>query len=121
MWYKILAGVLFLGVIAFTAVNTLLLDRYVGEVTEAVEGLDPSADNAGERADQIYQSFKKRATYMSLTVSHDDITDIEDCFVEMIGYISVGDTDGARVTKSRLLRSLEHLWRLSGLNWDSII
>ena len=50
-----------------------------------------------------------------------NMTSIEDCFVEMIGYISVNDIDNATVVKYRLKRSLEHLRRLSGFNIDAII
>ena len=41
--------------------------------------------------------------------------------MEMIGYLSVNDTDNARVTKNRLISYLEHLRRLSGFNIDAVI
>ena len=39
----------------------------------------------------------------------------------MIGYLSVKDTEGAEMTKSRLIDALLHLRRLSGVNISSIL
>ena len=58
---------------------------------------------------------------MGMTVSHEDLTAIETGFSEMIGYLSVGDRNGAEVTKSRLLDALGHLRRLTGINIESVI
>ena len=69
----------------------------------------------------LYDEFKKKETFISLTVNHEDLTRIEESFSEIIGYLSVGNADDAMVIKNRLLDSLEHLRRLSGFNIDSII
>ena len=63
----------------------------------------------------------KRQTYLSLTVSHDDLSDIEDIIAELRGAAEVGDKDGVRIAKSRLGSALSHLRRLSGVNLDSIL
>ena len=41
--------------------------------------------------------------------------------IRILGELEVGDTDGASITKSRLIGALKHLWRLSKINIDSII
>lgn len=116
---KIFSVALLIGVLAFVTINTVILSKEIEEITDRVAALEPSGYSEG--AMLIYDEFKSRSKYMSLTVSHEDLRDIEDRFVEMIGYISVGDEDNARVTKDRLTRSLEHLRRLSGFNIDAII
>ena len=68
-----------------------------------------------------YRTTYEKELFISLTVNHEDLTNIEEGFAEMIGCLSVGDTAGAQITKSRLIDSLEHLGRLSGFNFDAII
>ena len=53
-------------------------------------------------------------------MSHNDLTDIESFFSEMIGYLSVSDMEGAEMAKNRLIDALAHLRRLSGVNMSSI-
>lgn len=121
MKQKILAVVLCISVIAFVSMNTVILNRQIEATMSDVNGLSLDGDNAEAKARAIYEDYMKKEKYMSLTVSHDDLTSIEDCFVEMIGYLSVGDKQNAEVTKSRLMNFLEHLRRLSGFNIDAII
>ncbi len=118
---KILSIILLALVIVSVIVNTVVLDKQIEGIIESVDKLDPNGSNAKEEADEIYQDFMKKERYMSLTVSHDDMTSIESCFVEMIGYLAVGDKQNAEVVKYRLKSSLEHLRRLSGFNFDAII
>lgn len=121
MKQKILAVVLLIGVIAFVTVNTIVLNKQIGATIARVESLSLEEENAESEARRMYDDYKKKEKYMSVTVSHDDLTSIEDCFVEMIGFLSVGDVQNAAVAKSRLISCLEHLRRLSGFNMDAII
>ena len=118
---KILAVVLFALIILFVTVNTIVINKQITEVIEKVDRLDLSAENSVKEANILYEDFMKKESYLSITVSHNDMTSIEDCFVEMIGYISVNDINNAAVVKYRLKSSLEHLRRLSGFNIDAII
>lgn len=118
---KILAVVIMIAVIAFVVTNTLIIDRQISELADDVTSLDTEGEKAEEEARKIYEDFMSKEVYISITVSHDDLTNIEDCFVEMVGYLSVGDTDNAAVTKDRLTHSLEHLRRLSTFTIDAII
>ena len=118
---KILAVVLFVLIILFVIVNTVVMNEQITEVIDRVDKLDLSAENSVKEANILYEDFMKKESYLSITVSHNDMTSIEDCFVEMIGYISVDDIDNATVVKYRLKSSLEHLRRLSGFNIDAII
>ena len=113
---KVFAVAMLFLTVGFVIFNTYKLQRDIGYIkgeVVAVDGLD-SAKSA-------YESFKKKETYISLTVNHADMTSIEESFSELIGYYEVGDMDGAHVTKNRLTDALEHLGRLSGFNIDAII
>lgn len=121
MKQKILAGVLLIVVISAVTANTFILLKQIDSCIEAVENIILEDSEAQNQAEMIFDDFLNKEKYISLTVSHEDLTSIEDCFAEMIGYLSVGDTENAQVTKSRLIHSLKHLRRLSGFNLDSII
>ena len=121
---KIIAFCLLFLVICFVLINTLVLDRQIKALyddTAKIEMRDSDIQAAERSARELYEEFKKREKFISLTVNHEDLTRIEESFSEIIGYLSVGNADDARVIKNRLLDSLEHLRRLSGFNIDSII
>lgn len=121
---KIIAFCLFFLVLSFVFVNTIVLGKQIKEVYARTEEINISDENIEEceaKMRSLYEDFKKKETFISLTVNHEDLTNIEESFSEIIGYLSVGDVDGARVIKNRLLDSLEHLRRLSGFNIDAII
>ena len=110
--------------IGAVAANTYVIDRKIYSLHESLAKVKIDADStalAQKAVADIFEKYRSSETYISLTVNHDDLTNIEDNFAELIGNLSVGDSDGAAITKSRLLCSLEHLRRLSGINIDSII
>lgn len=121
MKQKILAICLFVIIIGFVITNTLVLQRVTDRLISKVEELNVDRDEALEKVIEIDEFFREKECYIGFTVSHDDLTNIEDCFAELTGYISVGDTDGAKVAKCRLIRFFEHLRRLVGFNIDTII
>ena len=118
---RIFATVIFLTVIVFSISNSLFLVKETDEMILEVKGLKASDGQALSRIIEIDEGFRKKANYIGLTVSHDDLTNIEDCLAELKGHLAVGDIEGAEVTKSRLIRFLEHLRRLVGFNIDNII
>ena len=90
-------------------------------VRELIDGVIEDVETAGpEEYRDIFENFKRIEKYISLTVDHEDMMNIELGFAELIGMGEVGDEEGAQVTKSRLKYSLEHLKRLAGMNIDSI-
>ena len=76
---------------------------------------------AVDNYEKIAKKFQKKERYISLTVSHDDLTNIEEAFAELIGAANAGDEARLVTIKSRLKDSLTHLGRLSGINLDSIL
>ena len=122
MKVKVLSAVLLLLVVGATAINTCVLMRRIDGITEAAQRLntEESAVLAEENAKIAFADFKREEEYLSLTVNHDDLSDIEGLFSEMIGQLSVLDREGAEVTKNRLIDALSHLRRLSGFNISSV-
>ena len=124
MRIKIFAAALISAIIGAVILNTLFLTKTINDFSEKVTCLEISNTDikgAEMNARETYSQFKDRETFMSLTVNHNDLTAIEELFSEMIGYLSIGDGDEARVAKSRLIDALSHLRRLSGVNIDSIV
>ena len=120
---KIIGFSLFFLVICFVVVNTLVLDREIGRLYELTKDLTISEDNiekCEKDARELYETFKEKETFISLTVNHEDLTDIENSFAEIIGAAKSGDIDGVITIKSRLISALTHLGRLTGINLDSI-
>ncbi len=121
MKQKVLSVVMLVIAIAFVTVNTIVIDKQIKDIGDEVEAIDIKSNGALENARMIFEDFMNKEIYISLSVNHEDLTDIESCFVEMIGYLEVGDTENAIVTKERLRHSLEHLRRLSTFTIDAII
>ena len=121
---KVTAILLLIFLLSAVCINTLYLTSEIDKITNAVTLINIDKNKKSEtksEAERVFDQYKRAEIIISLTVSHEDLTNIEDCFVEMIAYLSIDDTDNASVAKSRLINSLEHLRRLSGLNIDSII
>ena len=93
---------------------------YIRNTTDRLDvALD--AANTAEDFENIYSEFKEAENIISLTVSHDDLTKIEEGFAEIIGAAYSNDTQTVLTIKSRLKESLRHLGRLSGFNIESIL
>jgi len=105
-------------ILGFVIANTLFLTRYVGSLLEDVENC--SYNSSAEELRGIHQKFMRGEDFAGLTVSHEDLTSIEDLFSELIACAEVGDSDGLTIAKSRLNNALMHLRRLVGFNIDSI-
>ena len=108
----------------FVIVNTYILNKQLLDTANSIQMIKIEESNTNEakkEAEAIFSIYEKREKYISLTVSHEDLTNIENAFVDMIGYLSVADTDNALVAKSRLIYSLEHLRRLSSISFEAII
>lgn len=114
--------------IAFTAIaitaNTVFLSKSIRSIQASVEAIMISeTDVSSSRADaeRAFYNFKKNELFLGLTVNHDDLSTIESCFSELVGYLAAEDVGGAIVAKNRLTDALSHLRRLSGFNIDAII
>lgn len=113
-------------ILAVLTISVYANSLYIGHLTESIAKRVDAADtddieNVSDTFEEIYNEFKKAERYISITVSHDDLTNIEESFSEIIGAADAGNLIGVKTTKSRLKDALMHLGRLSGINIDSIL
>ena len=120
MKVKICAMIILAVIISSVTINTVILDRQIGDLYEKTTNLDEN-NITEEEVEALISDFEDKESFMSLTVSHYDLTDIGYCLVEMRSYLKFGDYTNAIVAKNRLEYFLKHLRRLSGFNLDSII
>ena len=119
MKVKITAFVMAITVLIAVLLNTFLLLYNIDELIRKVSAL-PTDTSADSDYRDVYEDFKKRERFISLTVSHDDLTDIRNDFAEIIGAAEADDEESLIIAKSRLGESLLHLRRLCGISLDSI-
>ena len=121
---KIFAVIMITLIAGAVTTNTLLLRKNIDKIHASVDEIeitDEEWESSKQCASEAFELFKAKELFIGLTVNHDDLSDIEGCFSELIGYLDVGDTSGASVAKNRLIDALGHLRRLSGFNIDAII
>ena len=124
MGTKILAVVILFLTVGFVCINTLMLERtidgYLGEVEALVTDGEELAKSA-KGARDLYERFSKSERYISLTVSHEDLTNVEAGFTDLISYLELGMREEATAAKNRLEDALRHLGRLSVFSFDAIV
>ena len=117
----IIAFVLLAVTLSAVITNSFILKNSFNKLTEDVQSVDDEdLAAAHEKYTEIFDNFKKKEWYISLTVNHEDLTSVEDALSEITGAAEAGDGDAVMTIKSRLINSLEHLSRLSGINMESI-
>ena len=123
MKVKIFAVGILITVLGFTIFDTLFLQKQLHQLKESAEGLDVGEGNprAEEEARALRDEFMKKERFISLSVNHEDLTNIEEAFTELIAELTVGEHNNAEVAKNRLIDAFGHLRRLSGCNIDSVI
>ncbi|MBE6537675.1 MAG: DUF4363 family protein [Ruminococcaceae bacterium] len=106
-------------VLVTVILNSILVSNSIQKITERLENA-PSNLESYEIYSEIFEDYMKKQRYIGLTVSHEDLTNIEREFNEIIGSIEAEDEESLIIAKSRLIGALSHLKRLSGINADSI-
>ena len=96
------------------------IDGYLGEVEALVTDGEELAKSA-QGARDLYERFSKSERYISLTVSHEDLTNVEAGFTDLISYLELGMSEEATAAKNRLEDALRHLGRLSVFSFDAIV
>lgn len=107
-------------IIIIVIINSLIISYNIDVILEKLRGT-PDVASAEEIYEEIFDDYMKKQKYLGLTVSHDDLTNIESEFYEIIGAAKVSDDDALKIAKSRLIGALIHLKRLCGINFDSIL
>ena len=98
---------------------------YINNFTDKIYSISKSADanNAeifSREFEKIMKIYEKNEIFISLTVSHEDLTDIKLLLAEIEGAISAADKKAIIIAKSRLESAVLHLGQLSALNIESI-
>ena len=117
---KIAIVVFLLLTLAVTA-NSLYIRHLTKEFCNELDRISVYDEPSTEALKSVANKFKRAERFISVTVSHDDLTNIEEGFADLIGAAEAGMTGDVERIKNRLIDSIEHLGRLSGLNLDSII
>ncbi len=115
----IVATVTLLVVLILVIVNSFFIAHGIETIIEKLKAI-PNNTNDPVAYQTVYEDYMKLQRYIGFTVSHDDLTNIEGEFHEIIGAIKANDDESLVISKSRLIGALSHLKRLSGINADSI-
>ncbi len=108
--------------LAAVIANSLCIHKMTKDFAKEADAIETDdTEKAYEEFLALFKRFRKAERFISLTVSHDDLTNIEESFSEIIGAAEAKYVVGIKTAKSRLVDSLEHLGRLSGINPDSIL
>ena len=117
----IFAYAIFLTLFAFVFINCFAVANIIDTVTELTISAEESDMKIAKQSyAEIYEKYKQHELFISLSVDHDDLSDIEVAFAEIIGAAKSDDKAGVLTAKSRLIDRLRHIKRLSGINIDSI-
>lgn len=110
--------VLFVAII----LNSLYISNATEKFADEISKIDTKdLSDTTKRLEEICADFKKAEKFISITVSHDDLTNVEESFADIIGAAEAGMEQNVITIKSRLEDALRHLGRLSSINIDSII
>ncbi len=93
----------------------ILLENLINECQSIPDKCESLSDY-----EQLYQRFKDLHKFISLTVSHEELSEVERDFAEIIGAAKADDKESLIIAKSRLVTTLSHLRRLSLMNIDSV-
>ena len=115
----IIALIVLTVILTAVILNSYFVSRSIHTLLDKLKNA-PSDVGSYEIYEGIHDEFTKKLRFISLTVSHDDLTNIESELNEILGAIEAKDEETLIIAKSRLIGSLSHLRRLSGINADSI-
>ena len=117
-----IATAVFVLLLIAVILNSIYIDKTTEKFADIIKEIDTkNLSETAETLKSVYKKFKESEKFISLTVSHDDLTNIEESFADIIGAAEAGMTVDVITIKSRLEDALRHLGRLSGINFDSII
>lgn len=106
---------------ALILLNTVFINKSVSEISSLLnESPCDNIEDIEKLYKSVYEIYKKKELIISLSVSHEDLTDIEIFFSEMKGAITAKDFEEAMIAKSCLENALHHLGQLSSFNIESI-
>ena len=115
----IIALIVLTVILTTVILNSYFVSKSIHDLLERLKDT-PSDIGSYQIYEDIHDEFTKKLRFIGLTVSHEDLTNIESELNEILGAIEAKDEQTLIIAKSRLIGSLSHLRRLSGINADSI-
>ena len=117
----IFAYIIFPLLLTLSLINSFALGNIIENIDAALSETDDSNPAlAEEEYVRIYEEYKDVELYVSLSINHDDLSNLENAFAEIIGAARAGDKESIIIIKSRMNDYLRHIKRLIGINIDSI-
>lgn len=117
----IFAYIIFPLLLTLSLINSFALGNIIENIDAALSETDDSNPAlAEEEYVRIYEEYKDVELYVSLSINHDDLSNLENAFAEIIGAARAGDKESVIIIKSRMNDYLRHIKRLIGINIDSI-
>ena len=112
--------------ILFALLLAVILNAvYISRFSEKLYSI--SSEESGENIDDFESKFNEikkiygdNEIFISLTVSHEDLTNIEEILSEIDGALKAKDKNAVIIAKSRFESAVLHLGQLSALNIESI-
>ena len=113
------------GILIVITLGVILNSVYVTNLSEKLYAISTNGDDAEieeikTKFDDIEKIYRKNEIFISLTVSHEDLTTIKDVLAEINGAILADDKESLIIAKSRFESAIQHLGRLSEFNIESI-
>lgn len=116
------AIILLIAVTAIVVANAFVLGQIFDNISDSLLEIDTeNTAVAKEEYLKVFNQFNDYVKYISLSVKHSELRNIEDCFWELIGACEANSTSDITQIKSRLLGALSHSRRLVGINIDSVL
>lgn len=117
----VFAYIIFPLLLTLSLINSFALGNIIENIDAALSETDDSNPAlAEEEYVRIYEEYKDVELYVSLSINHDDLSNLENAFAEIIGAARAGDKESVIIIKSRMNDYLRHIKRLIGINIDSI-
>lgn len=116
----ILSYVILALIVILVIVNSMIVSNSIDIIIRELKDI-PDSTKEKEQYTAVFDSYMKMQHFFEITVSHDDLTNIESEFYEIIGAANANDDESLIIAKSRLIGALTHLKRLCGINADSIL
>ncbi|MBR5140106.1 MAG: DUF4363 family protein [Clostridia bacterium] len=116
-----IAYIIFTLLLVATIINSIILGRIIEGFSQDIskaEEIDMAT--AEKEYSEIYERYKSIELYISLSINHDDLSNLENAFAEIIGAAKAGDREAVITIKSRMNDYLRHIRRLTGINIDSV-
>ena len=113
-------------IILFVLLLSVTLNAfYINGFTEKIYTISKASDASDIKGfshefQKMMRIYEENEMFVSLTVSHEDLTDIKQLLAEIEGAIAADDKNAVIIAKSRLESALLHLGQLSMLNIESV-